>query len=129
YATIALKANRLYLEAMAAVEDPTVAMKQLDRIAEPQTRNDRKVKGFNPVLEEDVKLFTSVLRGEHTLRGLRNRDVRQKLFGGSQDKDQVKKDSARVSRFLGRLHAHGMIAKIPRSRRWKITGLGNKLMA
>lgn len=129
YAAIALRANRLYLEAMAAIEDPAPAMKQLDRIAEPQTRNARKVKGFNPILGEDVKLFTSVLRGEHVLRGLRNCDVRQRLFGDSKDKDQVKKNSARVSRSLGRLHAHGMIAKIPRSRRWKVTGLGNKLMA
>jgi len=129
YANIARNANSRYLEAMAAVEDPTLAMNQLDRIAETQTRNDRKIKGFNPVLAEDVKLFESVLRGEHVLRGLRNRDVRQNLFGDSQDKERLKKESAQVSRALGRLHAHGMIAKIPRSRRWRVTVLGNNLMA
>lgn len=129
YARIALKANRLYLEAMAVIEDPTPAMKKLDQIAEAKTRNDRKVRGFNPVAREDVRLFESVLRGEHVLRGLRNRDVRQKLFGDSKDTDQVKKESAKVTRSLGRLHAHRMIAKIPRSRRWRVTDLGNQLMA
>jgi hypothetical protein len=129
YANIALRANRLYLEAMAAIEDPTSAMKQLDQIAEPVERNNRKMKGFNPVAQEDVRLFESILRGEHVLRGLRNHDVRQKLFGDSQDKEQRKKESAKVTRSLNRLHAHGMIAKIPRSRRWKVTDRGNKFMA
>jgi hypothetical protein len=129
YAKIALKANRLYLEAMATLEDPAFAMKKLDQIAEAKTKNDRKVKGFNPVDRSDINLFTTVLRGEHVLRGLRNNDVRQKLFGDSSDKDQIKKDSAKVTRSLGRLHAHQLIAKIPRSRRWKVTSLGNQFMS
>jgi len=127
YARIALKANRLYLEAMAVIEDPSATLKTLDRIAEPAKRNDRNVKGFNPVARNDVKLFKSVLRGEHVLRGFRNKDVRQKLFGNSPD--QMKKDSARVTRCLNRLHAHQLIAKIPRSQRWRVTDLGNKMMS
>ena len=129
YARIALRANALYLEAMAAIEDPASSMKQLDRIAEPVKRNDRQLKGFNPVARDDVKLFESVLRGENVLQGLRNKDVRQKIFGDSSDPVQKKKESCKITRSLNRLHAHQMIAKIPRSRRWRVTDLGNKLMA
>ena len=32
--------------------------------------------------------------------------------------------SARVTRQLHLLHAHGLIAKIPRSRRWRVTSRG-----
>jgi hypothetical protein len=30
---------------------------------------------------------------------------------------------------LQRLHAHGLIAKIPRTRRWRVTQKGNALMS
>lgn len=36
--------------------------------------------------------------------------------------------SARLSRALKRLHIHGLIAKIPPSRRWRVTDAGNLLM-
>jgi len=33
-----------------------------------------------------------------------------------------------VSRIFRRLHAHGLIAKIPRTRRWKVTLYGRRLI-
>ena len=37
--------------------------------------------------------------------------------------------AARVSRLLKRLHAHALIAKTPRSRRWRVTQKGHTLMS
>jgi hypothetical protein len=42
--------------------------------------------------------------------------------------DDPKKASAKVGRCVRRLHAHGLIAKIPRTRRWRITEYGRKVM-
>jgi len=39
-----------------------------------------------------------------------------------------KKASAKVGRCFRRLHAHGLIAKIPRTRRWRITAYGRQAM-
>jgi len=38
------------------------------------------------------------------------------------------KASAKVDRCFRRLHAHGLIAKIPRTRRWRVTNYGRNVM-
>jgi hypothetical protein len=40
----------------------------------------------------------------------------------------TKKARAKVGRCFRRLHAHGLIAKIPRTRRWRVTDYGRKVM-
>ena len=39
-----------------------------------------------------------------------------------------KKESAKVSRILRRFRAHGLIAKVPRTRRWRVTVYGRRVM-
>jgi hypothetical protein len=68
-----------------------------------------------------------VLRGEHALQGFRNRAVRTQLFGPAALTDRRR--SAQVSRLVKRLHLRGLVAKIPRSRRWRITHLGHTVMS
>jgi hypothetical protein len=41
----------------------------------------------------------------------------------------AKKQSAKASRILSRFHAHKLIAKIPRTRRWRVTDRGKQIMA
>jgi DNA-binding IclR family transcriptional regulator len=36
--------------------------------------------------------------------------------------------SAQISRLLHRLHVYGLVAKIPRSRRWRVTAFGHRVM-
>jgi hypothetical protein len=71
------------------------------------------------------RVATSVevlLSGEHALHGFTNRDLRDKLartlFPLSPDSD---KQPGQVTRMLRRLHAHRLIGKIPRSRRWRVS--------
>jgi hypothetical protein len=68
--------------------------------------------------------------GEHCLHGFANRDIRSQLSGRRwlcASADDPKKASAKVGRNLSRLHAHGPIAKIPRTRRWRVTDCGRKV--
>jgi hypothetical protein len=37
--------------------------------------------------------------------------------------------SAQVSRLVKRLHVRGLVAKIPRSRRWRVTPLGHAILS
>jgi hypothetical protein len=60
---------------------------------------------------------------EHLLQGFRNRELRRRLFGPCVAHDRWR--SAQVSRLLKRLHLRGLLAKIPRSRRWRVTHLGH----
>jgi hypothetical protein len=126
---IARAANSRYLDALASVEDPTAAHRAVDRMARPTRRHQRRQRGFNPADPADAKLFAAVLRGEHVIAGFRNRNVREALFGLTNDPAQARRQSAHVTRLLGRLHAHRYVAKIPRTRRWRVTPLGRAAMS
>ncbi|HRD96349.1 MAG TPA: hypothetical protein PLA97_08135 [Rubrivivax sp.] len=72
-----------------------------------------------------------MMAGEHCLHGFTNRDIRSQLNGTRWLRacaDDPKKASARVGRCFRRLHAHGLIAKIPRTPRWRVTDYGRKVM-
>ena len=128
YAEVARAANRRYLDALAGLEDPSAAIQALRTVASPVRREGRSYRGFNPASEHDSRLFAAVLRGEHALKGFRNCHVAQRLYPATKDPAERRRQSARVTRLLQRLHAHGLIAKIPRSQRWRVTRRGNAIM-
>jgi len=71
-----------------------------------------------------------VIRGEHAVRGFRNADIRRHIYPHKpSDPAAICRHTARVSRLLQRLRVHGLIAKIPRCRRYRVTSLGYSLMA
>ena len=75
-------------------------------------------------------LFEVHLSGEHALHGFTNRDVRQKLrltaYPLAPNEDM---HPGQVTRLFRRLHAHGLIAKIPRSRRFRVSLAGRRTMS
>jgi hypothetical protein len=129
YREVMVAANGRYLEALGALEHPAAAQPMLERVCEAVNYRGRRRRGINPLRGEDRELFKAVLRGEHVIHGLRNRDLARSL-GWSQPQDlaQARRQSARVTRKLHLLHAHGLIAKIPRSRRWRVTARGAAVM-
>jgi hypothetical protein len=129
YAEVSLAANRRYLEALAAAPAPVPERHAWSRLSGMVRRNGRTYRGFNPAATDDMRLFKAVLRGEHLLRGFRNREVAKELFAEPRDAVRRRRISARVSRLLKRLRMHGCIAKIPRSRRWRVTADGQVLLA
>jgi hypothetical protein len=76
-----------------------------------------------------IDLFAAVLRGEHTIMGFRNRDILRQLFSHIKAPSTLRRLGARVSRLLKLLHIHQLIAKIPRSRRWRVTLKGQSIMS
>jgi hypothetical protein len=133
YREVSQQANYRYLEALAVVDDPTPALQQLDAITTPKkTASGRGIRAFNPLSLEDIQLFKAMMAGEHCIRGLSNADIRTFLESSPHLRDlahNVKKQSAKVSRILSRFHAHKLIAKIPRTRRWRVTDRGKQIMA
>ena len=50
-------------------------------LTEPVVVSGRSHAGFNPASESDVKLFAAVLDGNNLVRGFRNADIREALYG------------------------------------------------
>jgi hypothetical protein len=129
YREVSCTANFRYLQALSVVDDPAAAYRSLHRTCEPVQVHGRPERGLNPLANQDLRLFAAVLRGEHAIQGFRNRDVRAQLHPPTSDPQDFRKQSARVSRLFRRLHAHGLIAKIPRTRRWRSTATGSAVMS
>jgi hypothetical protein len=128
YHELALAANQRYLEALSVVENPAPAYSQVQALTEPVVVSGRTHAGFNPASSPDVELFSAVLDGNHLLHGFRNADIRQTLFGLTEDDAKRRRQSAAVGRLLKRLHVRALIAKVPRSRRWHVTDKGQQLL-
>ena len=117
YREVSWQANSRYLEALAAVDDPTKAKRDLDRMAtRKQDTPGRGCSGFNSLVRRDAELFQSVMDGDHCLRGFTNKNIRARLASTPHLRkcgNQSKKASAKISRILRRFRTHGLIAKIP----------------
>ena len=128
YHAVAVAANTRYLVALCPVADPKVAYQQTQRLVESRRVNGRSYAGFNPARKEDIRFFAAVLHGEHLLAGFRNADVRRLLYGECSRPAERRRHSAAVGRKLKRLHVRRLLRKVPRTRRWQITALGQRLL-
>jgi hypothetical protein len=128
YREVALAANERYLEALSVVENPAPSYRQTEKLTEPAVKAGRSYAGFNPASRSDVKLFEAVLDGNHVVRGFRNADIREALYGATADPVERRRQSAAVGRLLKRLHVRGLIRKVPRSRRWHVSPKGHGVL-
>jgi hypothetical protein len=128
YHAAAWAANVRYLEALSVVNDPAPAYSEVQKLVHTHRVGERSYAGFNPARKEDIRLFQSVLHGDHLLHGFRNRDIRSLLHGQTSSLQQRHRQSAAVGRLLKRLHVRQLIKRVPRTRRWQITLKGQQLL-
>jgi hypothetical protein len=131
YRDVSLAANSRYLTALSDVDNPTDAIRTLDRITSRKRLGPkRSVKAFNPLARDETQIFRALLDGQHTIRGFSNPDIRDKIKDSPHLKDitDPRRQSAKVTRIFNRFHAHGLIAKIPHSRRCRLTKEGRIAM-
>ena len=67
----------------------------------------------------------TVCDGRYLVQGFKNKDIRCKIFPDIKDQ---KKQSSRTSRILKKLRQHGLIKKVPGSRRYHVTSKGHRVM-
>jgi hypothetical protein len=133
YHAVARAANERYLSALSVVKGPhgeaCAATELLDRVSRPAKFKTRRRRALNLLHPDEQRLFLAILRGEWRLNGFRNRDVVEKLHGpksvGLKDR---RRRSQRVCRQLQLLRAHGLIAKVPNSHRYRVTDTGETVM-
>jgi hypothetical protein len=124
-AEVSQGANDRYLRALASVEDTTSVGELANRLCQPATRNGHRVRPLNPYAPGDAKLFDAISRGEFTINGFRNRDVRVLLFhDDGASKQEQRRHAAAVTRKLALLRAHRLIKKVPGTHRYHLTTRG-----
>jgi hypothetical protein len=87
----------------------------------------RRVRALNPLAAGDAALLTAVSRHEFLINGLRNRDLRQLLYGDKTvSEEEQRRQSAAVTRQIRLLRAHRLIQKVPRTHRYRVSEAGRR---
>lgn len=129
YAEVGSTANARYLVALAVVDDDSDARALLDLVTKPAQLKGRRRRALQPMTPADQALFWAALCGGHRLHGLRNQDLVRELYSNeTKDPAERRRRCAQATRHIQLLRAHGLIAKIPRSHRYKVTTKGERLM-
>jgi len=128
---IGRRANRRYLDALAAVDPPERTGAWLLALARPAHHHaGRRFRPLNILADADVHAFRAVMRGDWQLRGMRNADMRRLLWPTPPSApEQQRHRSAAVTRLFARLRAHGLLVKLPHTHRWRPTPRGLAVMA
>jgi hypothetical protein len=128
-AQVSQAANDRYLDALAAVSISTPLSELMHKVCRPTRHNGKRVRGLRPWADDEIALFEAIHRGEFCINGLRNQDLQRLLYATppSDAKDQRRR-SARISYLLRVLRAHGILHKIPKSHRYKVSSNGRELL-
>lgn len=129
YQRHAAAANERYLDALSVVDNPRPAYHEVAKLTESKKHKRRSYRGFNPANRKDIQLFQAVMAGDQLIKGFRNADIRDFLYGPARNQQLQKRQANAVTRLLKRLHVRGLIAKIPRTRRWRTTTRGQKMLS
>jgi hypothetical protein len=127
-AQVGQAATDRYLTQLAAVHVKTKLGEQAAPVCRAVRRDDRRHRALNPMAANDAELLAVVNRGEFALNGLRNRDLRSRLYAPTKDKNKQRRQMTKVGRQLQLLRAHGLIAKVPRTHRYLVTEKGRNLI-
>jgi len=128
-ADVSQAANERYIEAIAAVEARSPMRNLVSEILLPTHLNGHRVRALNPWKNDDVSLMEIVMRGEFAINGFRNRDVRTLFLKPPRSEGERRQQSAKVSRMLRILRAHGLIRKVPKTHRYQVTSKGRTIIS
>ncbi len=113
------------------MDDRTPLRQLLDRVSRPVTYRGRRVRALRIGDADDLALLRTISHGEFATAGFRNRDLCRLLHPTPRhlSTSEKRRRSARMSRALRLLRAHGVIKKIPKTHRYRLTNNGHLLTA
>jgi hypothetical protein len=128
-AAISRAANARYVDALSVVGETTPSHRLLDPVSQRVTYNRRVYRALRPISPQEAPVLQTIFRGEFRLQGFSNRDLRTALAAPSTDPAGHRRESSRMTRQLRLLRAHGLIKKVPRTHRYRITRNGEAVIS
>jgi hypothetical protein len=119
-AKILCASNMRYLEFLSSLDDPTDGAPKLKKLSKTVTEHEHPYKGFNFFDDDDLNILRTIARGEFTINGMQNKQLRRLLSIPSSNK---------ISRILKRLRVHGLIKKAGSAYKYYLTTLGKNVIA
>jgi hypothetical protein len=128
-AQICQSANARYLDSLAQVHATQSLGELTQGICRPTELGGKRVRALQPWSPEDTKLLDAVNRPEFALNGFRNRDLRPLWFGPAEvSAEEQRRQSAKISRLLRLLRAHGLLFRVQKTFRYQLTSRGRTIL-
>jgi hypothetical protein len=128
-AEVSQKVNDRYLDALASTDDSTSLKELLGPLERPVIGTGKRSRALRPFDDQDRLLLEAISRGEFMINGLRNKDLQRLLYTTrAQSVQESRRRSAAISRKLRLLRDHGLIQKIQKSYRYKVTKKGRPIL-
>ena len=129
-ARVSRASNDRYLAALARADCAATLADEAAPLCRAVTHKGRRHRGLRPLHGPDTRLLKAVADGRWSVNGFRNADVRRELFGpDAADAKENRRRGGRVTRQLALLRAHGLVRRVPRTRRWLLTDKGRGITA
>lgn len=126
---VSATANDRYLDALATVDSDRTVADVIGKVLSRAESGGRKVRALRPWSDPDLPLLRAVARGEFVSNGFRSRDLAEHLGDPAPNNPaERRKCTAKPSRRLPILRAHGVIAKIEGTHRYRVTNPGRTLL-
>ena len=125
YAEVSKACNQRFLDAMADIIPVQSTLEEIGTVCGGKTVRGKRVPGFNVWAPDVVRIMETVCDGRYLINGFRNKDISQSILPDMKD---ARKRSSKTSRILKKLRQHGLIKKVPRSRRYHVTSKGRRVM-
>jgi len=121
--------NDRYLHALATLNTDRTLGQLVDPVLRPVQYKGHPARAINPWSEPDRTLLNAVNDGAYCLNGFRNRDIVKQLYPQAlSDPAQHRQASARVTRMLRLLRAHGIIKRVNQTYRYQVTEPGRQIL-
>ena len=127
---VGIAANRRYLDALAAAPLKGEGVAALDALCRPRTNRGRTLRPLQSPQPHRPRAVPrrAGRRARHPRVPQRRHHPHALYRRPAADHDEAHRRCERVSRLIVKLRGHGLVAKIPRARRYRVTRYGHRVM-
>ncbi len=126
-AKVSQQTNERYLDALSSLDTDVCLRDLFASVSRPVRRKGNRYRAIRPWTQDDQRLLEAINRPEHLAAGFRNRDLADILYPKATSPSARKRAAGRVSYRLRLLRAHGLVAKLASTRRYRITRKGQHI--
>ena len=125
YAQVSKAANSRFLDSLCNVIPSQSIEQEINDVCAKKKVRNRSYTGYNVWSPETFQLFETISDGRYLIRGFTNKEIRRRICTDNPDSAR---ERGRMSRTFAKLRAHGLIRKIPHSRRYLVSDKGRRVM-
>ena len=127
-AKVSQQINDRFLDNMGQVKNDRPVSELLDMVTRGFIKNGKKVRGLDP-LGKDLEILRLLADPKVEIDGVTNKSLRPNLAKTKWGKGRTDRQlSARLSRAIRLLRDHGVLHKVPKQRKYRLSKLGRILV-